>query len=121
MTILFLCANTACFSFHMIRSGDSDSLYLLFYTLSMLCMLMIRERPRMLYGAGFFFACAFLTKSWHAGTIVFVGFFFLLLTGEIKTLKGKRLLGISGIVPHTHGPLGDPAFYPGRDGNFSKK
>ena len=101
LTILFLCANTACFSFHMIRSGDSDSLYLLFYTLSMFCMLMIRERPRMLYGAGFFFACAFLTKSWHAGTIVFVGFFFLLLTGEIKTLKGKRLLAFlaSFLIP----------------------
>lgn len=64
-------------------------------------MLMIRERPRMLYGAGFFFACAFLTKSWHAGTIVFVGFFFLLLTGEIKTLKGKRLLAFlaSFLIP----------------------
>ena len=78
--VLFLCANTACFSFHMIRSGDSDALYVLFFTLSMLCMLLIQEHPRMLYGAGFFFACAFLTKSWHAGTIVVIGFLFLVLT-----------------------------------------
>ncbi len=86
----FLCANNACFSFHMIRSGDADSLYVLFFTLSMICMLMIPERPRMLYGAGFFFACAFLTKSWHAGTIVGIGFFYLLLTGELKKMKLKR-------------------------------
>ena len=88
--VLFLCANTDCFSFHMIRSGDSDALYVLFFTLSMLCMLLIREHPRMLYGAGFFFACAFLTKSWHAGTIVVIGFLFLVLTGELKQMTGKR-------------------------------
>ena len=45
----------------------------------------------MLYGAGFFFACAFLTKSWHAGTIVFVGFFFLLLTGEIEDVNRENV------------------------------
>ncbi len=54
LTILFLCANTACFSFHMIRSGDSDSLYLLFYTLSMLCMLMIRNGPGCFTAPDFF-------------------------------------------------------------------
>lgn len=99
--ILFLCTNTACFSFHMIRAGDSDSLYVLFFTLSMLCMLMIGERPRMLYGAGFFFACAFLTKSWHSGAIVIIGFLFLLLTGEWKRMGWKRWGGFlaSFLVP----------------------
>ena len=97
----FLCANNACFSFHMIRSGDADSLYVLFFTLSMLCMLMIPERPGMLYGAGFFFACAFLTKSWHAGTIVGIGFLYLLLTGELRRMTGKRwgLFLLSFLLP----------------------
>ena len=85
----FLSANTTPFAAHMIRSGDADSLYVLLFTLAMLCMLKITENQKNLYLCGLFFALAFLTKSYHAGVIVVIGGLFLILTGEIKKMNWK--------------------------------
>lgn len=89
-TLGFLAANTTPFVAHMIRAGDADSLYVLLFTLAMLCMLQIHEKPNYLYACGVFFALAFLTKSFHAGVIVVIGGLFLLTIGELKKMSLKR-------------------------------
>ena len=91
-SLMLLAANTTPFIAHMVRAGDADSLYVLFFSLAMLCMLQIRENHRNLYWCGLFFALAFLTKSFHAGVIVAIGGLYLLLTGELKRIKPKEYL-----------------------------
>lgn len=85
--LAFLCANTTPFLAHMVRAGDADSLYVLIFTLAMLCMLKIGEDQRNLYLCGFLFALAFLTKSFHAGVIAVIGGLYLIFTGEIRKMK----------------------------------
>lgn len=87
LCLAFLCANTTPFLAHMVRAGDADSLYVLLFTLAMLCMLRIGENQRNLYRCGFLFALAFLTKSFHAGVIAVIGGLYLILTVEIKKMK----------------------------------
>ena len=64
LAVAFLAVNTTAFQAHMIRSGDADSLYVLLFTLAMICMMKIRENGRYSYACAFLFALAFLTKSW---------------------------------------------------------
>lgn len=91
-SLMLLAANTTPFIAHMVRAGDADSLYVLLFSLAMLCMLQIRENHKKLYWCGFFFALAFLTKSFHAGVIVAIGGLYLLLTGELKRIKVREYL-----------------------------
>lgn len=86
----FLCCNYHVLGFHCARSGDADALYLLFFVFAMLAMLEIPEKHSRLYGCGFCFACAFLSKSFHAGVIAAIGGLYLLLTGEIRRIKPKE-------------------------------
>ncbi len=97
----FFCANTLPLSAHLARSGDADSLYLLFFTFAMLAMFRIRENKKNLYFCGLMFALAFLTKSWHAGMIAAIGGLYLLVSRELFRLKGKEWLGFaaSALVP----------------------
>lgn len=86
----FFCANTLPLSAHLARSGDADSLYLMFFTFAMLSMFRIRENKRKLYVCGLMFSLAFLTKSWHAGMIAAVGGLYLLISRELFCLKLKE-------------------------------
>jgi len=86
----FFCANRLPLSAHLARSGDADSLYLMFFTFAMLAMFRIREKRKNLYFCGLMFSLAFLTKSWHAGMIVVIGGLYLLISGELFRLKLKE-------------------------------
>lgn len=101
LTMAFLAANYFPFKAHLARAGDADSLYLLFFTLSMLAMLKIRENQRWLYVCGLCFSLAFLTKSFHAGMIAAAGGLFLLLTGELKRMRPRVWAGflLSSFLP----------------------
>lgn len=88
--VAFLAINTTSFQAHMIRAGDADSLFVLLFTLAMLCMMQIPEKKHNLYLCGLFFSLAFLTKSFHAGVIAAIGGLYLILTGEIKKLSVKN-------------------------------
>lgn len=88
----FLAVNTTAFEAHMIRAGDADSLFVLLFTLAMICMMQIPEKKWNLYLCGLFFSLAFLTKSFHAGIIAVIGGLYLILTGEIKKLSVKNWL-----------------------------
>jgi len=57
---------------HCSRSGDADAIFILFFTLSIMCLTLARKNELWLYGSGFNFALAFLTKSWHAGSIAVI-------------------------------------------------
>lgn len=89
-SLALLCANTTPFIAHMVRAGDADSLYVLLFSLAMICMLQIRDDHRKLYLCGFLFALAFLTKSFHAGLIAVIGGLYLLLTGLFKKVRLKE-------------------------------
>ena len=99
--VAFLAVNTTAFQAHMIRAGDADSLFVLLFTLSMLCMMKIPEQKYNLYLCGLFFSMAFLTKSYHAGVIAVIGGLYLILTGQIKRLGVKNwlLFLLSILVP----------------------
>lgn len=98
LTLALLAANTTPFIAHMVRSGDADSLYVLLFSLAMICMLQIRNNHRNLYWCGIFFALAFLTKSFHAGVIAVIGGLYLLCTGELKRIKWKEYLKFTASV-----------------------
>lgn len=99
--VAFLAINTTSFQAHMIRAGDADSLFVLLFTLAMLCMMQIGEKKYNLYLCGLFFSLAFLTKSFHAGVIAAIGGLYLILTGEIKKLSVKNwvFFVLSIVVP----------------------
>lgn len=86
---------------HFARFGDADSLYVFFYTLSMLCMLQSTKDLRWLYGSAVGFGLAFMTKSWHAALIPVTCFLFVCITGRIRHLKLKNylLLIVFGLLP----------------------
>lgn len=86
----FFCANTLPLAAHLARSGDADSLYLMFFTFAMLAMFRIRENRKNLYFCGLMFAFAFLTKSWHAGMIAAIGGLYLCVSRELFRLKLKE-------------------------------
>ena len=43
LAVAFLAVNTTAFQAHMIRSGDADSLYVLLFTLAMICMMKMAD------------------------------------------------------------------------------
>lgn len=88
----FLCCNYHILGFHCARSGDADALFLMFFVFAMLAMLEVPKKHSRLYVCGFCFACAFLSKSFHAGVIAAIGGLYLLATGEIRKIKPKEWL-----------------------------
>lgn len=97
---VFVC-NQGLYGNHFARFGDADAQYQLFFTLSMLCMLMGRENFKWFYGAAFCFALAFMVKAAHAATIPVICALFVLCTGQWKRLNWKRalLLMAWGLAP----------------------
>jgi 4-amino-4-deoxy-L-arabinose transferase-like glycosyltransferase len=90
ITALVLTVSPKYIVIHSARTGDADSLFVFFFTLSMVSMLMINRSIKYLYLAGLGFSLAFLTKSWHAVNIVIIGFLYLLLTKKLFKLKLKE-------------------------------
>jgi 4-amino-4-deoxy-L-arabinose transferase-like glycosyltransferase len=77
---------------HCARTGDADSIFVLFFSASILSLMMIDKNIKWLYSAGVTFALAFLTKSWHAGGVVVIGVVYLFLTRRLFKLSRRELL-----------------------------
>lgn len=77
---------------HCARSGDADSIFILFFTLSIVSVLMIENNIKYLYCTGIFFAFAFLAKSWHSISIAAIVGAYLIFSGTLFKLKFKELL-----------------------------
>ncbi len=69
----FLPACTLLLKFHMMRSGDMDSLYVLCFTLAMMGLVMAEQKITWLILYGVAFGLAFMTKSTHAVLIILIG------------------------------------------------
>lgn len=97
---LFVCSQ-GIYGSHFARFGDADSLYQLFFTLSMLCMLNSRRRFAWFNGSALCFALAFLVKATHALVIPLICFAYVLCTGRVRELTFKRILGLLawGLLP----------------------
>ncbi len=101
ISLFLFAASSPLYLSHMGRSGDADAMFVLFFTLSMLSMMYIEKTKKALYFSGFFFSLAFLTKSWHAFSIVAIGGLFLIFSGEIRKLKIRQWIAFmaSFVVP----------------------
>ncbi len=90
-SLLFFTLSIDLFSLHMARSGDADSMFILFYTIATLTTIRYieNEKPSNLYLASFAFSAAFLTKSFHAGSIVISMAIILLMNKKLRSLSIK--------------------------------
>lgn len=77
---------------HCGRTADPDALFLLFTTLAIICLVLTERNSYYLYLTGLFFSLAFLTKSWHAFSILIIVGLYYVLTGKILRLKFKSYL-----------------------------
>ena len=79
---------------HFGRSGDADALFNLFFVLSVIFLFYERKTQKhiYLYLSGFMFSLAFLSKSFHAASIMGIIVCFMLLSGEFKKLKLKNYI-----------------------------
>lgn len=77
---------------HCARTGDADAIFVLFFTLSIISMLMIEKSISFLYCTGIFFAFAFLAKSWHSISIIVIVGSYLILSGILFKLKFREFI-----------------------------
>lgn len=86
---------------HCARTGDADSLYILFHMIAVLALCSYLRRGVGLYLSCLCFSFAFLTKSWHAGCIGIIVLTCLILTKRIFRFKVKNwiLCVISALGP----------------------
>ncbi|EKQ51685.1 MULTISPECIES: glycosyltransferase family 39 protein [unclassified Clostridium] len=77
---------------HCARTGDADSIYVFFFTIAMISLALIEKSEKWLYGFGFSFALAFLTKSLHAGNIMVIGIVYLIFSKTFFKLKIKQII-----------------------------
>ena len=95
--LLTLTSSGVIYGLHFARYGDADAQYQLFFTLSMLCLLLCEKDRRWLYGCAVCFGLAFLEKGVHAFNIPLVCFTVLLLTGRLRSIGWRRLLAATGV------------------------
>lgn len=79
---------------HCARTGDADSIYVLFFTIAILCLSLIEKSKKWIYGYGLAFAFAFLTKSWHAGSIAVIGIIYLLFSKLLFKFKIRHIIAL---------------------------
>ncbi|MBY9080434.1 glycosyltransferase family 39 protein [Paenibacillus sp. HN-1] len=86
---------------HSARAGDADALFVLWFTAAILSLMMTELHIRWLYVSGLMFSLAFLTKSWHAGTILAIILLYMLLTHRVRRLNPGNVLGFiaTSVVP----------------------
>lgn len=86
---------------HSARRGDADSIFVLFFTIAIISILLIKDNIKWLYVAGLSFSLAFLTKSWHAGLIALIGGTYLIVTKQILkfTVKQWMIFLLTSFLP----------------------
>lgn len=87
--------------FHCARSGDADSLFILFCTLAVIGLCEAKRSVCYLYLSCISFSFAFLTKSWHAGVIAIDIFLYFLIAQYWKNMKLRNYIvcGLCTIIP----------------------
>ncbi len=77
---------------HSARSGDADSLHVLFFTLAVASASFSARNIKWLYVSGISFSLAFLNKSWHALSIPVIIGLYLLISKTIMKIHKKEWL-----------------------------
>lgn len=77
---------------HCSRSGDADSIFILLFTLSIMCLTLAEKNFIWLYGSGFTFSLAFLTKSWHAGSIAVIILIYLAVNRSLFSIDKRKII-----------------------------
>lgn len=90
LSTLSLTTSTQFLIYHSARTADADSLFVFLFTCSMLSMLLCSQNHKWLYISGMMFALAFLTKSWHAGTIIIIMCLYLIITGIYRHIPVRN-------------------------------
>lgn len=94
--LLLLACCSPFYRFHFACHADADALFAAFSVAAMLFLLMGADQPRYLPACAFSFACAFLTKSWHALFIVAVVGVYLLARRTLARLTLRQWLTFLG-------------------------
>lgn len=76
---------------HCARSGDADSIFVMFFTLSIISISLLNRSIKWLYVSGIAFSLAFLTKSWHAGSIGVIIGLYLILSRKLFKLRIRSI------------------------------
>ena len=86
---------------HCARSGDADSLYLLLSTIAIIGLLINKENMKGFYFSCLCFSFAFLTKSWHAGSIalIIISYFFINIKKLKINIKKILLASLFALIP----------------------
>lgn len=101
ITALVLATTNPFILVHCARTGDADSIFMLFFTTAILSMILSPRNIKWLYLAGLSFGFAFLAKSWHSLPIVAIIGLYLIISGELFKLKAKQwvIFLISSFLP----------------------
>lgn len=96
--ILFV-QGTDLFFFHMARSADADALYILLFTIAVLCLYQSEKKPFFIIGFGIFLSLAFMAKCFHA--VIGLAVFICYLPRIYKNLKLNHYIGmvLGGGIP----------------------
>lgn len=79
---------------HCARTGDADAIYVLFFTISVMSLILMERSTKWLYLFGLSFSAAFLSKSFHAGNIFFIGILYLVFSKNLFKLTLKQILAL---------------------------
>lgn len=77
---------------HCARTGDADSVFVLFFTISMICLSLSVKSMNWLYVSGVAFSLAFLTKSFHALNIILVICVYLIISRDVFKMKFVQMI-----------------------------
>ena len=101
ISIIILCTCNAYFEYHFIRTGDADSLFILFIGIALICLFLANDNSNWLHITGLMFALAFLTKASHAFFLIPIVFFYYLSTKLYKEVKWWQYITCSlcALVP----------------------
>lgn len=96
-TLLTFCSCTPFYMYHCARNGDADSLFILFYSLSVMLATTKKYFPL----SGLFLALGFLTKSWHIGSAVLIVIIYFFAAKLYKSLDKKKIIlfFVLGLLP----------------------
>jgi len=83
---------------HFGRTADPDAPFIFFASVSLASMLLAEQKPVWAVLGGLGCSLAFLTKSWHALSILAVWGLWLLLTGKWLKLGWKTWIGVAASI-----------------------
>lgn len=101
ISIIIFSVSVSFFYHHFVRTGDADSLYILFIGIALISLTLSNKNTNWLHLTGLMFALAFLTKSWHTIVLIPIIFFYWLWTKMYKSMKWWQYLTccLCAIIP----------------------